>query len=141
MKDNHGQNSGDSSLLELFKSEAKTNAGALYEILAKISEHPREPKLIEDAEQALRTISGGARIIENEPVEKLAQTLADCFNAAGRGEFAWTSESLEIMTQAVDYPTGSYRFRAIVEGCNADQNGGEQDGGMLKQGFNGLSRL
>ncbi len=101
------QDLSDFSMLDLFRLEVEAHTGALNENLLSLENDAdlggaSGSDKIEALMRAAHSIKGGARIVELDPIVKLAHTMEDVFVAAQKGEFSLRSRHIDILLGGVD---------------------------------------
>ncbi|HUU26497.1 MAG TPA: hybrid sensor histidine kinase/response regulator [archaeon] len=102
MKGSQGNDLGDFSMLELFRTELETQAAVLNEGLMALEKAPQAVENIEPLMRAAHSIKGAARIVELEGAVKLAHALEDFFVAVQQGKCSLEPDRIDILLKGVD---------------------------------------
>lgn len=94
------------SMLDLFRTEAETHAGALSSGLLSLEKNADSVALIEPLMRAAHSLKGAARIVQLNPVSKLAHAMEDIFVAVQEGRLKITPQLVDVMLEGVDIFTG-----------------------------------
>lgn len=93
---------GGRSLLELFRTEADSQAQVLNEGLLALERDDTGLERIEPLMRAAHSLKGAARIVGLDPIERLAHVMEDCFVAAQKGQLTLTHARVDRLLAAVD---------------------------------------
>ncbi|GIZ52004.1 hybrid sensor histidine kinase/response regulator [Noviherbaspirillum aridicola] len=93
---------GSMSLHELFRGEAESQAQLLTDGLLAIENGAADAAAIEPLMRAAHSLKGAARIVNLEPVERLAHVMEDCFVAAQKGRLTLGKARVDRLLSAVD---------------------------------------
>jgi two-component system sensor histidine kinase and response regulator WspE len=96
---------GDTSMLDLFRSEVETHAARMHDGLTALVNDPGARDRLDSVIRAAHSIRGGARIVELEPAERLAHSLEDFLVAAQKGETVLGPEQIDMLLKGVDMLT------------------------------------
>lgn len=97
-----GKDYGSMSLHDLFRGEAESQAQLLTDGLLALEHAPGDLAAIEPLMRAAHSLKGAARIVNLEPVERLAHVMEDCFVAAQKGRLMLTRPRIDRILAAVD---------------------------------------
>lgn len=90
-------------MLELFRMEVETQAAILNENLLALEHSPGTATELESLMRASHSIKGAARIVQLDPVVKIAHLMEDCFVAAQSGQIKIDSaEKIDSLLAGVD---------------------------------------
>jgi len=92
----------DLSLLELFRSEAESQAQVLTDGLLALDRDAQNLPAIEPLMRAAHSLKGAARIVNLESIERLAHVMEDCFVAAQKGKLQLGKERIDRLLAGVD---------------------------------------
>lgn len=98
----NGMDYGGMSLHELFRGEAESQAQLLTDGLLALEHQAATPAAIEPLMRAAHSLKGAARVVNLEPVERLAHVMEDCFIAAQKGLLALGRTRIDRLLAAVD---------------------------------------
>lgn len=90
------------SLLDLFRSEADTQLKVLTEGLLALERDADSLSRIEPLMRAAHSLKGAARIVNLEPIERLAHAMEDCFVAAQKGKLQLNKARIDRLLAGVD---------------------------------------
>ncbi|HEY8607345.1 MAG TPA: hybrid sensor histidine kinase/response regulator [Noviherbaspirillum sp.] len=90
------------SLHALFRGEAEGQAHILTDGLLALDRNPDDLAAIEPLMRAAHSLKGAARIVNLEPVERLAHVMEDCFVAAQKGRLRLTRTRIDRLLAGVD---------------------------------------
>jgi two-component system sensor histidine kinase and response regulator WspE len=93
----------DSTMFDLFCVEIETQCINLNQALIEIERTPKDQKLIESLMRAAHSIKGAARVLNLDPIVRLAHAMEDCLVAARQGEMS--SERINQLFHSVDLLT------------------------------------
>lgn len=97
-----GPPSGDSAMLDLFRSEVETHAVTLNDGLLALRSDPGAKDRLEKLMRAAHSIKGGARIVDLDLAAKLADSMENFFIAAQKGDFSIGTEQVDLLLKGVD---------------------------------------
>jgi len=110
-------NTHDTSMLDLFRIEAETNAAVLSDGLLMLEKTPGETKQIEPLMRAAHSIKGAARIVQLNIAVTLAHAMEDCFVAVQENALTLNTTHIDVLLQGVDIFTGLSKVsEAEIEG-------------------------
>jgi two-component system sensor histidine kinase and response regulator WspE len=89
-------------MLGLFKMEAESQCAVLNSGLLELEANPSAADRIEPLMRAAHSLKGAARIVQLDPVVKVAHAMEDCFVAAGEGKLALAAEHIDKLLEGVD---------------------------------------
>jgi two-component system sensor histidine kinase and response regulator WspE len=92
----------DFSMMGLFKMEAESQCAALTSNLLKLEKNPTAIEVIEPLMRAAHSLKGAARIVQLNPIVKLAHTMEDCFVAAAEGKITLNGAHIDTFLDCVD---------------------------------------
>lgn len=92
----------DPIMLDLFRVEIETQCKALNQGLIEIERKPKDQKLLESLMRAAHSIKGAARVVNVNPVVRLAHVMEDCFVAAQNGQADLSVEKIDQLLRSVD---------------------------------------
>lgn len=92
----------DSSLLELFRSEAESQVQVLTEGLLALDRNAQDLAAIEPLMRAAHSLKGAARIVDLDDVERLAHAMEDCFVAAQKGKLRLNKQRIDRLLAGID---------------------------------------
>ncbi len=92
----------DFSMIGLFKMEAESQCAVLTTGLLELEDNPSAADRIEPLMRAAHSLKGAARIVQLDPVVKVAHAMEDCFVAAGEGKLALAAEHIDKLLECVD---------------------------------------
>lgn len=102
MKNGHGKNFSELSMLELFQVEMESQSGVLTDGLLAVEKNPDDAQALESVMRAAHSLKGAARLVGVQAVEKIAHVLEDVFVSAQRGELQISSAVVDVALRAVD---------------------------------------
>ena len=94
--------SGDFSLLDLFREEVRSQTATLGEGLLDLEEESANPQKIEPLMRAAHSIKGAARIVGVDAAVGLAHVMEDAFVAAQAGKIRITAADIDVLLQGTD---------------------------------------
>jgi two-component system sensor histidine kinase and response regulator WspE len=92
----------DFSMLGLFKMEAESQCAVLSSGLLELENNPSAADKIEPLMRAAHSLKGAARIVQLDPIVKIAHAMEDCFVAAGEGKLVLTAEHIDKLLESID---------------------------------------
>ncbi|MEI8246537.1 MAG: Hpt domain-containing protein, partial [Lentisphaerota bacterium] len=92
----------DFSMIGLFKMEAESQCAVLTTGLLELEDNPSAADRIEPLMRAAHSLKGAARIVQLDPVVRVAHAMEDCFVAAGEGKLALAAEHIDKLLECVD---------------------------------------
>ncbi len=92
----------DPAMLELFRVEADTQLSALSEGLLALEENPSDSARLEALMRAAHSVKGAARMVDVEPVVRLAHVMEDGFVAAQKGKIRFNSNQIDLLLKSTD---------------------------------------
>jgi len=90
------------SLFELFKIELSTHTATLSEGILSLEQDPESTVDIDTLMRAAHSIKGAAKIVQLDPVVKLAHSMEDYFLAVQNENLRVTSRHADVLLQAID---------------------------------------
>ena len=97
-----GTDMNDFSMIGLFKMEAESQCAVLTSGLLELENNPSAADRIEPLMRAAHSLKGAARIVQLDPVVKVAHAMEDCFVAAGEGKLTLAAEHIDKLLEGVD---------------------------------------
>ena len=97
-----GSPSGDFALLDLFRSEVETHAATLNDGLLALGSDPGAKDRLEKLMRAAHSIKGGARIVDLDLAEKLADSMENFFIAAQKRDVSLGADQIDLLLKGVD---------------------------------------
>lgn len=92
----------DPMLFDLFKTELENNVSLMSDSLLTIENDPENQDDLEKLMRSAHSIKGAARLLELDPIIKLAHVLEDCFVAAQNNEIKLSTDDTDIFFQCID---------------------------------------
>lgn len=94
----------DPIMLDIFRSEVAGNAQILNEGLLLLESEPGGAisETLDSLMRAAHSIKGAGRIVDLDPIVKVAHAMEDCFVAARRGEISLGARHVDVLLGAVD---------------------------------------
>src|SRR6185369_13456572 len=92
----------DSTLLELFREEARVHTAALSSGLLELEREPASAQKIEPLMRAAHSLKGAARIVGLDLAVRLAHEMEDAFVAAQAGQISIQSAEIDLFLRAAD---------------------------------------
>ena len=92
----------DFSMIGLFKMEAESQCAVLTSGLLELEDNPSAADKIEPLMRAAHSLKGAARIVQLDPVVKVAHAMEDCFVAAGEGKLVLAAGHIDKLLECVD---------------------------------------
>ena len=89
-------------MLGLFKMEGEIQCAALTAGLLAL-EGTHSPSQIESMMRAAHSLKGAARIVQLDPIVKVAHAMEDCFIAAGEGRLTLSADHVDKLLEGVDF--------------------------------------
>ena len=102
MIEDNGQDQGDLSMMELFRSDVEAHSETITDGLLALEANPDALDRIEAMIRAVHSIKGAAQIVDLAAAVKVALTMEECFDAARRGGVSLGSDQINILLKAVD---------------------------------------
>ena len=102
MIEDNGQDQGDLSMMELFRSDVEVHSETITDGLLALEANPDALDRIEAMIRAVHSIKGAAQIVDLAAAVKVALTMEECFDAARRGGVSLGSDQINILLKAVD---------------------------------------
>jgi two-component system sensor histidine kinase and response regulator WspE len=93
----------DESLLDLYRSEAETQAAVLAQALVQCGAEPANPKKIEPAARAAHSLKGAARIVGLDLPVKLAHAMEEILVAAQDGKRVLDQPAIDVLLRTADW--------------------------------------
>lgn len=97
-----GTDMNDFSMIGLFKMEAESQCAVLTAGLLELEDNPSAADRIEPLMRAAHSLKGAARIVQLDPVVKVAHAMEDCFVAAGEGKLMMAADHIDKLLECVD---------------------------------------
>jgi len=97
------------SMLDLFRMELETQVAILNNNLLALETQPDASEALAALMRAAHSIKGAARIVQIEPVVKIAHVMEDCFVAAQQGSIVLSSNQIDTLLRGVDLLLGKIR--------------------------------
>ena len=97
--------SGEFSMLDLFRTEAETQAATLNEGLLAL-ENGASAEVLESLMRAAHSMKGAARMVDVEPAVRVAHAMEDAFVAAQKGELVLEAAHIDELLRATDLLSG-----------------------------------
>src|SRR5207244_2255217 len=98
--------SGDFSMMDLFREEVRTHAATLNQGLIDLENAPVSPQKIEPLMRAAHSIKGAARIVNIESAVQLAHVMEDAFVAAQEGRIRIGPDDIDVLLRGADVLAG-----------------------------------
>lgn len=98
----HVDDTGDLTMLELFRAELDSHLPVLSEGLLALEKNVDQPKWFEAMMRAAHSIKGAARIVGVEGAVRVAHVLEDCFVAAQEREIRLGPGAVDVLLRGVD---------------------------------------
>ena len=92
----------DVSMLELFRAEVEQQVAALGENLLALDHDPNAQDALEAAMRAAHSIKGAARLVDIEPVVRIAHVMEDRLVAAQNGDVTLSPDDIDPMLKGMD---------------------------------------
>ena len=102
MTEGNGQDKGDLSMMDLFRSDVESHSATITDGLLALETNPGALDRIESMMRAAHSIRGGAQIVEMTAAVKTARTMEECFAKAHKGEVALGQNQIDILLKGVD---------------------------------------
>lgn len=90
------------SMLDLFRIEAETQTALLTSTLLEVEKSSATPAQLETLMRAAHSLKGAARIVNLQPITKLAHAMEDCFVAAQHNQLTLRQAEIDVLLKAVD---------------------------------------
>ncbi len=90
------------SMLELFRTEAEGQLLLLTDGLLVLEQNPSATDNLESLMRASHSIKGAARMVDIDPVVRVAHVMEDCFVAAQKNELELISVDIDLLLKGVD---------------------------------------
>ena len=90
------------SMLDLFRTEAEGQLLLLTDGLLVLEQNPSGTDSLESMMRASHSIKGAARMVDIDPVVRIAHVMEDCFVAAQKSELILKSADIDILLNGVD---------------------------------------
>lgn len=94
--------SGDTAMLELFRTEVDSQAAILTEGLLALESHPGSTEALAELMRAAHSVKGAARMVGVSAAVNLAHAMEDCFVAAQEGKLQLQGDDVDLLLQATD---------------------------------------
>jgi len=92
----------DPMMFDLFKTELENNIAIMSDSLLSIENDPGNSDELERLMRSSHSIKGAARLLQLDPIVKLAHIMEDCFVAAQNNEFTINGDHTDIFLQCID---------------------------------------
>lgn len=92
----------DASMLELYRTEVEQQTSAISAALLVLENDPTNSVQMEASMRAAHSIKGAAKLLDIQPVVKLAHVMEDSLVAAQQGRLLLSSESIDSLFKGVD---------------------------------------
>ncbi|MBL7226092.1 MAG: Hpt domain-containing protein [Desulfobacteraceae bacterium] len=102
MTEGNGQDHGDLSMMDLFRSDVEIHTDTIADGLLALEANPDVLDRIEAMTRAAHSIRGAAQIVDLAAGLKVARTMEECFVAAQKGEVSLGSDQIKILLKGVD---------------------------------------
>src|SRR5215472_12347021 len=123
-------------MLELFRVEAENQIGVLTSGLLELERGPGTPEHLETLMRAAHSLKGAARIVNLQPIVRVAHAMEDCFVAAQRGRLSLRQPEIDVLLRDVDL------LAQMSKGNEADMTAWETDqAGQIKDLLDSLDHL
>lgn len=103
----------DAFLLELFREEMAAHSAVLTEGLLSLEREGGSRERIEPLMRAAHSIKGAARVVDLEPIVRVAHAMEDVLVAAGAGKAGLDAGAIDVLLGALDWMTG---LGAVADG-------------------------
>ncbi len=90
------------SMLDLFRTEAEGQLSLLTDGLLVMEQNPSATDNLESMMRASHSIKGAARMVDIDPVVRIAHAMEDCFVAAQKDELELISVDIDVLLNGVD---------------------------------------
>ncbi len=90
------------SMLDLFRTEAEGQLSLLTDGLLVLEQNPSSTENLESMMRASHSIKGAARMVDIDPVVRVAHVMEDCFVAAQKSELEFISVDIDVLLNGVD---------------------------------------
>ena len=102
MTERNGQDQGDLSMMELFRSDLESHSAIITDGLLALEANPGALDRIESIMRAAHSIWGAAQIVELAAAVKTARTMEECLVSAHKGEMSLGENQIDILLKGVD---------------------------------------
>ncbi len=102
MTEGNGQDQGDLSMMDLFRSDVEIHTDTITDGLLALEANPDALDRVEAMTRAAHSIRGAAQIVDLDAGLKVARTMEECFVAAQKGEVSLVSDQIKILLKGVD---------------------------------------
>lgn len=94
----------DPVMLDIFRTEVASNAQILSEGLLLLESEPGAAisETLDALMRAAHSIKGAGRIVDLDPIVKVAHAMEDCFVAAGKGEISVLPQHTDVLLRSID---------------------------------------
>lgn len=92
----------DPTMFDLFRVDLEEQSKILNEGLIEIEQRPSDPNLLESLMRAAHSIKGAARVVNLNPIVRLAHVMEDCFVAAQKQHKTIPTERVDQLLHGVD---------------------------------------
>jgi len=96
----------DPAMMELFRAEANSQLGTLSAELLALEQNPSDSARLEALMRAAHSVKGAARMVNIEPVVRLAHVMEDGFVAAQNGKLTLDSAQIDLLLKTTDLLLG-----------------------------------
>ncbi len=97
MTEGNGQDKGDLSMMDLFRSDVESHSATITDGLLALETTPGALDRIEPMMRAAHSIWGAAQIVELAAGAKMARTMEECLAAANKGEMSLGENQIAIL--------------------------------------------
>jgi len=112
----------DFSMMDLFRMEIETQVEKLSQGLLEVEQGNDSADILEILMRASHSIKGAARMVNVEPVVKIAHEVEDCFVAMQRSQINLDKKSVDALLAAVDLISQTREIKdEQLEGWEAEQ--------------------
>ena len=102
MTEVNGQDQGDLSMMDLFRSDVESHSATITDGLLALEANPGALDRVEPMMRAAHSICGAAQIVDLAAAVKLARTVEDCLAAAHKGDMFLGEKQIDILLKSVD---------------------------------------
>ncbi len=102
MTEGNGQDQGDLSMMDLFRSDVEIHTETITDGLLALQANPDVLDRIEAMTRAVHSIKGAAQIVELDAGVKVALAMEKCLIAAQKSEISLDANQIDILLKGVD---------------------------------------
>ena len=102
MIEENGQDQGDLSMMDLFRSDVESHSATVTDGLLALEANPGALDRIEAMTRALHSIKGAAQIVELDAGVRVARAMEKCLKAAQKNEMSLGENQINILLKGVD---------------------------------------